>query len=225
MRPHTAIKHWADIVRGVLRQTLHKKRVWKWITKPTQCVTVPICVWVPDGADSIVKCEALCCVFMIWHGDMSRWMTSCLGHSLASHYIGTLSHIGTWQWMQHEYFDYCLSFILYVGSDLFAFISNSYKHIQIQYVISNKRSWFTGHEMLIICIAHVTDLLFLLHLRSIEMCIFFPQHHFYTDVTRDGPDRRKDSTEEQTHDAPHLLYDSERHIIATNWQERTGVKG
>lgn len=70
--------------------------------------------------------------------------------------------------------------------------------------------------MLIIFIAHVTELLFLLHLLSIEICIFFPQHHFYTDVTRDGPDRRKDSTEEQTHDSSHLLYDSEHHIIATN---------
>jgi hypothetical protein len=70
--------------------------------------------------------------------------------------------------------------------------------------------------MLIIFIAHVNKLLFLLHLLSSDMCIFFPQHHFYTDVTRDGPDRRKDSTEEQTHDSPHLLYDSELHIIATN---------
>jgi len=82
--------------------------------------------------------------------------------------------------------------------------------------------YFTGHEMLIIFIAHVTEHLFRLHLLAIEICIFFPQHHFYTDVTRDGPDRRKDSTEEQTHDSPHLLYDSERHIIATkltgkNW--------
>jgi hypothetical protein len=71
---------------------------------------------------SVKNCAAF---FMIWHDDVSRRMTFCLGQSLAKHYIGTLSHIGTWQWMQHEYFYCSLSFILYVGSDLFAFISNS----------------------------------------------------------------------------------------------------
>jgi len=101
--------------------------------------------------------------FMIWHGDVSRWLTFSLGQSLSNHYIVTLSHIGTWQWMQHEYFYFSLSYILYVGSGLFAFISSSWKRIQIQYTISNKSRWFTGHEMLIIFIALVTELIFLLH--------------------------------------------------------------
>lgn len=56
----------------------------------------------------------------------------------------------------------------------------------------------------------------LLHFLSIDVCIFFPQHHFYTDVTRDGPDRRKDPTEEQTNDSSFLVYDYALSTIATN---------
>jgi hypothetical protein len=71
---------------------------------------------------SVKNCAAF---FVIWHGDVSRWMTFSLGQSPADHYVGTLSLTGTWQWMQHEYFYYSLPYILYVGSGLFAFISNS----------------------------------------------------------------------------------------------------
>lgn len=39
---------------------------------------------------SVKNCAAF---FMIWHGDVSRRMTFCLGQSLANRYIGTLSHI------------------------------------------------------------------------------------------------------------------------------------
>jgi hypothetical protein len=79
----------------------------------------------PDRADDI-KCEELCCIFydLAWRRVS---MNDILFGTVCStnHYIGTLSHIRTWQWMQHEYFYYSLSFILYVGSHLFAFISNS----------------------------------------------------------------------------------------------------
>jgi hypothetical protein len=166
------------------------------------------------------------CAVFLWSG-MATWLDEwrSVSDSLASHYIGTHLHTGTWQWMQHEYCYCCLSFILYVGSDLFTFISKSYKRIQIQYVIYNKSSWFTGREMFIIFIAHVTELFFL--------CIYFPlkcvsSFHSTTSIqTWQETDRTEEKTQQRNKPmTPHIncMTVNITWLLPT-WQEITGVKG
>lgn len=110
-----------------------------------------------------------------------------------------------------------VSFLWCIGTDLFTSLLNSSKHIQIWRPVSSMNSVFTVHEMLIIFAVCVNGP-FIPAVFPFHLCVyvFFPQHHFYTDVTRDGPDRRKDPTEEQTHDSPCLVSDSALHTVATN---------